>query len=200
MQASLLLSGALTIDKCIAPPVEFPCLGRAQVEQIIATAGYVRQLQAEQGPLDILSGQKLGVMFLESSKRTSSSLQAAMHQMGGKVLRFEAETSEPVSADTLAEAMQAISEHCDVLAVRHSVSSAILQGARGCSTPIMNMGDGQSEHPTQALLDATVMSGELGTLDGLTVTIVGDLAGSRSAHSMVPTHPRIAEIVNGGSV
>ena len=99
MQASLLLSGATDVSPLLLNP---PVLAD---HCDIVTAGYVCQLQAEQGPLDILSGQKLGLTFLKSSKRTSSSLQAAMHQMGGKVLRFEAETAEPVSADTLAEAM-----------------------------------------------------------------------------------------------
>jgi aspartate carbamoyltransferase catalytic subunit len=158
---------------------------KAQVEQVIATAAYVQQLQEQRGPLDILSDKKLGVMFFEGSARTSSSLQAAMHQMGGKVVRFESEVSESVSIETLAEAMQAFGSHCDALAVRHGEAGGIQVAAQGCTVPILNMGDGNAEHPTQALLDAAVISGEFGAIDGLTVTMVGDLASSRTAHSML---------------
>jgi aspartate carbamoyltransferase len=74
--------------------------------------------------------------------------------------------------------------YADVIVLRHHEQGAAAVAAKAARKPIINAGDGPGEHPTQALLDLFTIRGELGTLDGLTVTMLGDLKYGRTVHSL----------------
>merc|ERR1719494_329551 len=74
--------------------------------------------------------------------------------------------------------------YCDALVLRHPEKGALQRAAMHCPKPVINAGDGVGEHPTQALLDIFTIREEIGTVNGLTITIVGDLKHGRTVHSL----------------
>ena len=85
-----------------------------------------------------------------------------------------------LSVDT----MVIMSGYSDVVVLRHPQPGAVTRAAAKCRKPIVNAGDGTGEHPTQALLDIFTIREEIGTVNGLTVTMVGDLKNGRTVHSL----------------
>merc|ERR1719457_218526 len=74
--------------------------------------------------------------------------------------------------------------YCDVLVIRHMENDSVQKAAESCRRPVINAGDGIGEHPTQALLDVFTIREEIGTANGITVTMVGDLKHGRTVHSL----------------
>eukprot|EP00698_Gefionella_okellyi_P017987 TRINITY_DN534_c0_g1_i1.p1 TRINITY_DN534_c0_g1~~TRINITY_DN534_c0_g1_i1.p1 ORF type:complete len:328 (-),score=82.83 TRINITY_DN534_c0_g1_i1:1030-2013(-) len=124
---------------------------------------------------------------MEPSTRTTSSFQAAMNRLGGNSILVNAQTSSFVKGETLEDTVRVMQNYVDVIAIRHPTTGSVANAAAVSSVPILNAGDGPGEHPTQALLDAFCMQQELGKLDGLTVTFVGDLKYGRTVHSLSRT-------------
>jgi len=138
--------------------------------------------------LNLLEGRLLANLFFEPSTRTSSSFATAMVRMGGDYLNLNTATSSSKKGETLADTVRVMSQYADVLAIRHPSDSVYSDLAEEIDTaiPILNAGNGASEHPTQALLDLLCIQTELGasSLDGLQVTLVGDLKYGRTVHSL----------------
>ena len=80
--------------------------------------------------------------------------------------------------------MVVMSGYSDVVVLRHPQPGAVTRAAAKCRKPVINAGDGTGEHPTQALLDIFTIREEIGTVNGLTVTMVGDLKNGRTVHSL----------------
>jgi carbamoyl-phosphate synthase/aspartate carbamoyltransferase/dihydroorotase/carbamoyl-phosphate synthase/aspartate carbamoyltransferase len=80
--------------------------------------------------------------------------------------------------------MRTLEQYADVIVLRHPQIGAAKMAAEAATVPVINAGDGAGEHPTQALLDLFTIQEELGTLDGLTVSMVGDLRFGRTVHSL----------------
>merc|ERR1719318_1613801 len=77
-----------------------------------------------------------------------------------------------------------MSLYTDVVVIRHPTPGAVGTAAEHCRRPVINAGDGVGEHPTQALLDIFTIREEIGTANGITVTMVGDLKNGRTVHSL----------------
>ena len=114
------------------------------------------------------------------------SFEIAGKRLGADVVNMHAAQSSIKKGETLIDtAMTLNAMHADAIVIRHGSSGAVQLIADKVSCPVLNAGDGQHEHPTQALLDALTIRHAKGTIDGLTVTICGDILHSRVARSNI---------------
>ncbi len=123
-------------------------------------------------------------MFFEPSTRTQSSFEIAGKRLGADVMNMAMQASSITKGETLIDtAMTLNAMHPDLLVVRHPHSGAVALLAEKVNCAVLNAGDGQHEHPTQALLDALTIRRAKGRLHRLTIAICGDIAHSRVARS-----------------
>ncbi|XP_028927835.1 CAD protein isoform X1 [Ornithorhynchus anatinus] len=155
-----------------------------QMSHLFNVAHTLRMMVQKERSLDILKGKVMASMFYEVSTRTSSSFAAAMARLGGSVLSFSEATSSVQKGESLADSVQTMSCYADVVVLRHPQPGAVELAAKHCRRPVINAGDGVGEHPTQALLDVFTIREELGTVNGMTITMVGDLKHGRTVHSL----------------
>ncbi len=158
---------------------------RADLEYIFGVAKEMRAMVERVGTFDLLKGKILANLFYEPSTRTSSSFFSAMERLGGSVIPINEVTYSSVAkGESLPDTIRTLECYADVIVLRHpEVGSADL-AARYGRKPVINAGDGVGEHPTQALLDLFTIEEELGRVDGLTVTMLGDLKYGRTVHSL----------------
>ncbi|XP_014663678.1 PREDICTED: CAD protein-like [Priapulus caudatus] len=123
-------------------------------------------------------------VFYEVSTRTSCSFAAAMQRLGGTVISVTDTTSSVQKGESLEDTIRVMSGYSDVVVLRHPKPGAVALAAKTSMKPVINAGDGTGEHPTQALLDIFTIREEIGTVNGLTVTMVGDLKHGRTVHSL----------------
>ena len=135
--------------------------------------------------IDWLKNCILYNLFYEPSTRTSSSFHAAMLRLGGQVLSItDVSNSSVAKGETLEDTIRCLQCYADVIVLRSPVTGAALQASKVATVPIINAGDGIGEHPTQALLDLYTIRERLGIIDGLTITMLGDLKHGRTVHSL----------------
>ncbi len=147
---------------------------------------YVAQNRKRDKKTSLLRGHTLINLFFENSTRTRTSFELAAKRLGADVINMTVQASSIAKGETLIDtAMTLNAMHPDVLVVRHPESGAVKLLANKVNCAVINAGDGQHEHPTQALLDALTIRRRKGNLDGLTVTICGDVAHSRVARSNI---------------
>jgi aspartate carbamoyltransferase catalytic subunit len=136
---------------------------------------------------ELLKGKTLLTAFYQPSTRTRLSTEAAMHRLGGHVLGF-ADAKMTRAGDfyqeSLKDTFHMLEYYGDVIAIRHFKEGAPAEAATWASVPVINCGDGWGEHPTQVLTDLYTVKDELGTLDGLTYLLVGDMR-MRTMHSIL---------------
>jgi aspartate carbamoyltransferase catalytic subunit len=148
------------------------------------------------GVKDILDGRTQVNLFFENSTRTQSSFEIAGKRLGADVMNMAIATSSVVKGETLLDTAMTINAmHPDFLVVRHQSSGAVELLSQQVSCAVINAGDGQHEHPTQALLDALTIRRHFGKLEGLTVAICGDVLHSRVARSNIHLLSRMGAIV-----
>ena len=136
--------------------------------------------------LDLLKGRTLMNLFFENSTRTQSSFELAGKRLGADVVNMSPRASSISKGETLIDTAVTLNAmQPDLLVVRHASSGAASLLAQKVSCSVINAGDGQHEHPTQALLDALSMRRAFGRIGGLTVAICGDVLHSRVARSNV---------------
>jgi len=136
--------------------------------------------------LPTLRGRTVVNLFFEDSTRTKTSFELAAKRLSADVINFAAKGSSLSKGETLKDtALTLEAMGADAVVIRHSWSGAPVNLARIIRGSVVNAGDGTHEHPTQALLDAFTMRQRLGRLEGLRVTIVGDILHSRVARSNV---------------
>ncbi|MBM2850144.1 MAG: pyrB [Anaerolineales bacterium] len=158
---------------------------RADLEYIFAVAEDMRTMVERVGTFDLLKGKILANLFYEPSTRTSSSFTAAMERLGGSVIPInEVRYSSVAKGESLPDTVRTLECYADVIVLRHPETGSAAIAAQYARKPIINAGDGIGEHPTQALLDLFTLREELGTIDGLTVTMLGDLKYGRTVHSL----------------
>jgi aspartate carbamoyltransferase len=137
------------------------------------------------GSFDLLKCKILANLFYEPSTRTSSSFTSAMERLGGSVIPIsEVRYSSVSKGESLPDTVRTLEAYADVIVLRHPEMGSAELAARYARKPIINAGDGVGEHPTQALLDLFTIQEELGEVDGLTITMVGDLKYGRTVHSL----------------
>jgi len=155
------------------------------LEYIFAVAHEMRVMVERIGTFDLLKGKILANLFYEPSTRTSASFTAAMERLGGSVIPINQVTFSSVSkGESLPDTVRTLECYADVVVLRHPEVGSAALAAKYARKPVLNAGDGVGEHPTQALLDALTIKEELGHLDGLTVTMLGDLKNGRTIHSL----------------
>jgi len=158
---------------------------RDLLKTVCDVADEMRSTVARFGKVNLLDGKILGNLFYEPSTRTSSSFQAAMLRLGGRVIPINEVTYSSVTkGESLPDTVRTLECYCDVIVLRHPELGAAATAARYVRIPIINAGDGAGEHPTQALLDFLTIRRELNRLDGLKVSMVGDLKHGRTVHSL----------------
>ena len=136
--------------------------------------------------LTSLRGRTVINLFYESSTRTRTSFELAAKRLSAEAINIAASSSSTTKGETLLDTgRNLMAMHPDAIVVRHSFGGAAAMLARTAKCAVINAGDGQHEHPTQALLDAATIRRHRGTIDGLEVAIVGDLQHSRVARSNV---------------
>lgn len=158
---------------------------RSDLEYIFDVAHEMREMVERIGTFDLLKGKILANLFYEPSTRTSSSFTSAMERLGGSVIPInEVRYSSVSKGESLPDTVRTLECYTDVIVLRHPEVGASAEAARYARKPIINAGDGIGEHPTQALLDLFTIVEELGQVDGLTVTMLGDLKFGRTVHSL----------------
>ncbi|HEY0259817.1 MAG TPA: aspartate carbamoyltransferase catalytic subunit [Lacisediminihabitans sp.] len=171
-------------------------LDRAEAVTILDVAEDMADVSdREVKKLPTLRGKTVVNLFFEDSTRTRISFEAAAKRLSADVINFSAKGSSVSKGESLKDTAQTLAAiGADAVVIRHPSSGAPLVLARSgwIDAAIVNAGDGTHEHPTQALLDAFTMRRRLHgrgargrDLDGLTVTIVGDILHSRVVRSNV---------------
>jgi aspartate carbamoyltransferase len=177
------------MDTLVNPMLEIPWrqavisvdqFNRSDLQEIFSLAGRLAV-----GRTMPLTGKTLANIFYEPSTRTSSSFYAAMTRLGGSVIPInEVNYSSVTKGETLEDTVRTLECYADALVLRHFDDDATERAAAVISVPIINAGNGAGEHPTQALLDLYTILKERGRVDGLTVTMMGDLKHGRTVHSL----------------
>src|SRR5512147_867617 len=167
---------------------------RDDLQYVFGVAHEMRGMVERVGTFDLLKGKILANLFYEPSTRTSSSFTAAMERLGGSVIPInEVRYSSVAKGESLPDTVRTLECYADVIVLRHPETGSAALAAQYARKPVINAGDGVGEHPTQALLDAFTIKEELGRLDGLNVTMLGDLKYGRTVHSLA----RLLSTFNG---
>lgn len=136
----------------------------------------------------VLDGAILGNLFFEPSTRTRVSFGCAFNLLGGEVRETTDIKASAISkGESLYDTARVISGYSDVIAMRHPIAGSVEEFAKASRVPVLNAGDGPSEHPSQALLDLYTIRKELkiqGPIEGLRIAMVGDLKYGRTVHSL----------------
>ena len=131
-------------------------------------------------------GKKLATIFYEPSTRTRLSFEAAMLNLGGKVLGFSSAASSSASkGESVSDTIRMISCFADICAMRHPKEGAPMVASAVSSIPVINAGDGGHQHPSQTLADLLTIRSLKGRLDHFTIGLCGDLKFGRTVHSLV---------------
>jgi aspartate carbamoyltransferase len=155
------------------------------LKYIFGVAHEMREMVERVGTFDLLKGKILVNLFYEPSTRTSASFTAAMERLGGSVIPInEVKYSSVAKGESLPDTIRSLECYSDVIVLRHPEVGASALAAQYARKPIINAGDGIGEHPTQALLDLFTIIEEKGNVDGLTITMLGDLKNGRTVHSL----------------
>ena len=158
---------------------------RGDLETIFAVAHEMSEMVRRVGTFDLLKGKVLTNLFYEPSTRTSSSFTAAIERLGGSVIQINNVTYSSVSkGEDLTDTIRTMESYSDAVVIRHPEEGSAAVAAAAGDKPVINAGDGTGEHPTQALLDVYTIREEKGTVDGLTITMLGDLRYGRTVHSL----------------
>ena len=134
----------------------------------------------------VCDDKRLATCFYEPSTRTRLSFEAAMMNLGGKVLAFSSAGSSSASkGESVADTIRVVSCYADICAMRHPKEGAPLVASMASSIPVINAGDGGRQHPTQTLTDLLTIRSLKGRLDDLTIGLCGDLKLGRTVHSLI---------------
>ncbi len=167
--------------------LDIESLEREEIDEILARSIDFQPPRGE--PIrkyDYLRGKTIVNLFFEASTRTRTSFEIAAKRLGADVLSITAAGSSVSKGESLVDTLNTLGAmRPDAIVMRHSASGAPHFLSRYLPIPFVNAGDGTHEHPTQALLDARTILDRRGTLEGLRVAIIGDIAHSRVARSNV---------------
>jgi len=160
---------------------------REELERILDTTEAMLEIsQRDIKKVPTLRGRTVINMFLEPSTRTRVSFEIAAKRLSADAINVTASGSSLSKAETLSDMARNLSAmQADVLVVRDRNAGVPAMLARHLSIPVINAGDGNHEHPTQALLDAFTIRQAFGNIEGRVVSIIGDVAHSRVARSNI---------------
>lgn len=140
----------------------------------------------EQPNKRLLEGRVCATLFFEPSTRTRLSFETAINRLGGRIIGFsDAATTSSSKGETLKDTIVMVNNYADIIIMRHHLEGAARYASEVSTVPIINAGDGANQHPTQTMLDIYSIQKTQGTLENLTITIVGDLKYGRTVHSLI---------------
>jgi aspartate carbamoyltransferase catalytic subunit len=162
-------------------------LDRAAIERILDRAkSFTEVSEREVKKVPALRGRRVLNLFYEASTRTRSSFELAAKSLSADVINFATSGSSVEKGESLKDTVQTLSAYRpDLIVIRTAQVGAPALVAGWTDAGVVNAGDGKREHPTQALLDVYTLRERLGSLDGLDIWIVGDIAHSRVARSNI---------------
>lgn len=137
--------------------------------------------------IDILNGSVSTLLFFEPSTRTFMSFSSGIKKLGGQTVEFTNpnETSSFAKKESLEDSVRVFSTYTDLIIVRHPENGFIQKMAENSSVPVISGGEGNGEHPTQALYDLFTVQQKIGRLSKLKVLVLGDVKFSRCIHSLI---------------
>jgi len=161
---------------------------RDDVEALFLVADQMAPYARREKRTRVLDGAILGNLFFEPSTRTRVSFGCAFNLLGGHVRETTDIKASAISkGESLYDTARVISGYSDIIAMRHPIAGSVEEFSRASRVPVINAGDGPSEHPSQALLDLYTISKELaigGPIKNLRIAMVGDLKHGRTVHSL----------------
>jgi len=157
-------------------------LSTEEINRILKLAG-----EFEKNPVqELLPGKVIATLFFEPSTRTRLSFESAVCKLGGKVIGFTDSSSSSVTkGETLYDTIRMVNNYADLIVMRHPIEGSARYASEISTVPVINAGDGANQHPTQTLLDLYSIYKTQGTLDDLTLLMVGDLKYGRTVHSLL---------------
>jgi len=170
------------------------------VEEITAVLDRAEKMVATargEAVSDFLKGKVLACIFFEPSTRTRLSFETAMNRLGGRVVGFAGTgATSVVKGETLADTIRMVSGYADAVVLRHPREGAARLATEFSDVPILNAGDGAGQHPTQTMLDLFTIRTEMGRLEDLNISLVGDLRYGRTAHSLAIALAKFGNTIN----
>ena len=157
-------------------------LSKAEILELIEAAS----LFEKHPNSNLLDGKVVATLFFEPSTRTRLSFETAVNRLGGRVIGFsDPGTSSSSKGETLKDTIKMVSNYADLIVMRHFLEGAALYATEVTDVPIVNAGDGANQHPSQTMLDLYSIYKTQGRLEGLTITMIGDLKYGRTVHSLL---------------
>ncbi|MDE6684562.1 MAG: aspartate carbamoyltransferase [Duncaniella sp.] len=154
-------------------------------EEILTLLDTARKFE-ERPNRRLLEGKVVATLFFEPSTRTRLSFETAVNRLGGRVIGFsDASNTSTSKGETLKDTIKMVSNYADLIVMRHFLEGAALYATEVTDVPIINAGDGAHQHPSQTMLDLYSIYKTQGTLENLTITLVGDLKYGRTVHSLI---------------
>ena len=160
-----------------------------EIDALLDLAGEIERNREEYSHL--CDGKTLATLFYEPSTRTRLSFEAAMLNLGGRVLGFaSADSSSAAKGESISDTIRVVSCYADICAIRHPKEGAPKVASQFSGIPVINAGDGGHQHPTQTLTDLLTIRSLKGRLGDLTIGLCGDLKFGRTVHSLIKSLSR----------
>lgn len=173
-------------------------LSREEIEHILDTAGGFEEISTRSvKKAPTLRGKVVVNLFFEDSTRTRNSFSLAANRLSADVIEFTQKSSSVNKGETLLDTARNLEAMgIDIIVIRHSAGGVPKFLSRNIDASVVNAGDGYCEHPTQGLLDVYTIRKLRGSLEGLKIAIVGDIAHSRVARSDIYAMTKLgAEVI-----
>jgi len=155
-----------------------------EIDALLDLAGEIERNREKYSHL--CDGRTLATLFYEPSTRTRLSFEAAMLNLGGRVLGFaSADSSSAAKGESISDTIRVVSCYADICAIRHPKEGAPKVASQFSGIPVINAGDGGHQHPTQTLTDLLTIRNLKGRLNNLTIGLCGDLKFGRTVHSLI---------------
>ena len=154
-------------------------------EEILELLDDMRYFEANPNR-NLLAGKVVATLFFEPSTRTRLSFETAVNRLGGRIIGFsDASTTSSSKGETLKDTIMMVNNYVDLIIMRHYLEGAARYASEISRVPVINAGDGANQHPSQTMLDLYSIYKTQGTLENLTITMVGDLKYGRTVHSLL---------------
>jgi aspartate carbamoyltransferase catalytic subunit len=158
---------------------------RDELLHILKVSGQMEEIVQNERISNLLSDRMVAVVFLEPSTRTMLSFVSAANRLSARVISVAgAKGSSAAKGESLTDTARTIEGYVDCIVIRQPQIGGAQEVADAVAVPVINAGDGSGQHPTQALLDLYTIQKEKGTLERLTIAMVGDLKFGRTVHSL----------------
>ena len=160
-------------------------LTKDDILHILDVSSRMEEIVTKEKISNLLADKMVAIIFLEPSTRTMLSFVSAANRLSAKVISVAgAKSSSAAKGESLSDTARTVEGYVDCIVIRQSQIGGAKIVADAVDVPVINAGDGSSQHPTQALLDMYTIQKELGTIEGLTIGMVGDLKFGRTVHSL----------------